>query len=358
MRVALVSFDFGEYCVRLAGGIARYAEVLLCLPRCEAEPYKYLLDKAVSLEEFHKPRLRQMFRQGKMAQDLIRRIRNFNPDVIHLQQGHMWFNFALPLLGRYPLVVTSHDPVTHVGEKTPQWIFDWGCHRAGQIIVHAPQMKELIVRRLRLRDSRVHVITHVLCGDDSAQAHVQEEEHLILFFGRISKYKGLEYLIQAEPMISAEDPQARFVIAGTGEDMEPYRRMMTNPGRFMIQDEYISDERRAELFRRASVVVLPYVEATQSGVVPMAYSFGKPVVATSVGGLPSQIDHGETGFLVPPRDANALATGVVRLLCNRDLRHRFGANGKRKLTVEANPDTVARETSKVYQLALNEGTQS
>jgi glycosyltransferase involved in cell wall biosynthesis len=134
--------------------------------------------------------------------------------------------------------------------------------------------------------------------------------------------------------------------------------MMTNPGRFTIQDEYISDERRAELFSHASVVVLPYVEATQSGVIPVAYSFGKPVVATTVGGLPSQVDHGETGFLVAPRDPDALAMATVELLCNRDLRRRFGATGKRKLTVEANPDTVARETSKVYHLSLNAASQS
>jgi glycosyltransferase involved in cell wall biosynthesis len=309
------------------------------------------------LEEFEKPRLRQLFCQRKMAQNLVRCIRSFNPDVIHLQQGHLWFNFALPLLRRYPLVVTSHDPVKHAGEKLPQWIFDWACCRASQIIVHAPQMKDLLVNRLHLPDRQVHVITHVQVGDDSAQTHVREEEHLILFFGRICKYKGLEYLIRAAPLISAKMPQARFVIAGTGEDIEPYRRMIANPGQFTILDEYISDEKRAELFRRASVVVLPYIEATQSGVIPMAYSFGKPVVATAVGGIPSQVEDGKTGYLVAPRDPNALATAILQLLRNPDLRRQFGANGKRKLTVEANPDAVARETSMVYRLAVNAGPQ-
>jgi glycosyltransferase involved in cell wall biosynthesis len=152
-------------------------------------------------------------------------------------------------------------------------------------------------------------------------------------------------------------PQARFVIAGTGEDIEPYRRMIANPGQFTILDEYISDEKRAELFRRASVVVLPYIEATQSGVIPMAYSFGKPVVATAVGGIPSQVEDGKTGYLVAPRDPNALATAILQLLRNPDLRRQFGANGKRKLTVEANPDAVARETSMVYRLAVNAGPQ-
>ena len=358
MKVAFVSFDFGEYCVRLASAIAQNANILLFLPGREAEPYLHLLSNSAELRPFHKPRLRQLVQQMKMIAHLVRQIKDFNPDVIHLQQGHLWFNFPLPLLRRYPLVVTSHDPVTHVGEKTPQWIFDWGCYRAGQIIVHAPQMKDLLVERLHVPSSRVHVITHVLCGDDSAQPHVEEEEHLVLFFGRISQYKGLEYLIRAEPLITAQVPQTRIVIAGTGEDINHYRRMMTNPERFTIHDEYVSDEKRAELFRRASVVVLPYIEATQSGVIPVAYSFGKPVVATTVGGLPAQVDDGKTGYLVPPRDERALADAIVRLLRNRDLRRQFGVNGKRKITVESSPDIVARNTLAVYQLAVDAGCQS
>ena len=76
----------------------------------------------------------------------------------------------------------------------------------------------------------------------------------------------------------------------------------------------MSDEVRATLFQQASVVALPYIEASQSGVVPLAYMHMKPVVATTVGGLPEMVDDGRTGYLVPPRDEQALATAVVRLL--------------------------------------------
>jgi len=358
VKVAFVSFDFGEYCVRLASAVAQNTNIFLFLPEHEAEPYAHLLSSSVVLRMFKKPRLRQPLHQMLMVEGIVRGVRQFKPDVIHLQQGHMWFNFALPLLGRYPLVVTSHDPITHAGEKTPQQIFDWGCNRAGQIIVHVPQMKELFIRRLHMPSGRVHVIPHVLCGDDAAQPRIQDEEHLVLFFGRMSEYKGLEYLIRAEPLITDQVPQARIVIAGTGEEFGRYRRMMTNPERFIVHNEYVSNEKRAELFRRASVVVLPYIEATQSGVIPVACSFGKPVVATAVGGLPAQVDDGETGYLVPPRDERALAEAIVRLLRNRDLRHQLGANGKRKITSECNPDVVARDTLAVYQLAVSSGRSS
>ena len=120
-----------------------------------------------------------------------------------------------------------------------------------------------------------------------------------------------------------------------------------------MYNEFVSVEKRAELFARAAVVVLPYVEASQSGVVPVAYSFAKPVVATAVGGLPEAIDDGKTGYLVPPRDEHALADAVVRLLRAPDLRHHLGEGGRRKLEAEWSPQAVADRTLAVYELARN-----
>src|SRR5215470_8481923 len=105
MRVAFLAFDFGEYCIRLAGGIADAdTQVLLLLSRDEAKPYRHLLKANVELYEFDKPRMRQPLKQLHMVLSLVRRIRAFKPDVIHLQLGHMWFNLlGLPLLRDIPL---------------------------------------------------------------------------------------------------------------------------------------------------------------------------------------------------------------------------------------------------------------
>ena len=220
--------------------------------------------------------------------------------------------------------------------------------------MHAPQLKRLLLERLRIPSSRVHVAPHIALhgASDSRGFQQPEEDHTILFFGRIWPYKGLEYLIQAEPLISERVPQAKIVIAGTGEDCDRYRRMMVHPERFHFYNEYISDEKRAELFRQASVVALPYIEASQSGVIPLAYQYEKPVIATTVGGLPSLVDHGQTGLLIPPRDKQSLADAAVLLLQNKGLRQRLGANAKRKLETECAPNTVARQTLLVYQEAV------
>jgi glycosyltransferase involved in cell wall biosynthesis len=273
-----------------------------------------------------------------------------------MQAGHLWFTASLPLLTRFPLVLTVHDPSRHLGDqgaqKTPQWLIDLGTYRAAQVIVHAPQLKEELVGRLRLRSDHVHVVSTVLRGDDSAAPGVGERDGTILFFGRIWPYKGLDYLIRAEPLITKEIPHARIVIAGEGEDFDRYRRMMLHPEKFVVYNHYIPDQRRAELFREASVVALPYVEASQSGVIPIAYRLGKPVVATAVGGLPELVEDGRTGFLVPPRDERQLANAIVRLLRDSSLRHKFGAVGKQKIETQCSPDAVALKTFKIYQEVL------
>ena len=360
MKVAFVSFDFGEYCVRLASGVAQDPDtsVLLFLPDSEAAPYLHLLSKSVELQTFKRPRLREAFRQFRMVTRLVRQIRKFNPDVIHLQLGHLWFNWALPMLGDCPLVLTVHDSLIHVGDayssKTPQWVYDRACYRAQRRIVHAPQVKESLLQRLDIPSGTVHVVPYVLVGDDALGEKVQGGDPLVLFFGRIWEYKGLEYLIRAEPLITSKVPEAKIVIAGVGEDFERYRRMMVHPEKFIVHNECVSDEKRAELFRRASVVVLPYIEASQSFIISIAYRFEKPVVATTVGGLPEMVDHGRTGYLVPPRDANALAEAIVPLLQNEDLRRLFGQNGRRKGNVECAPEVVGQKTRVVYRHAIND----
>ncbi|HEY3108100.1 MAG TPA: glycosyltransferase family 4 protein [Chloroflexota bacterium] len=357
MKVALLSFDFGEYCVRLASALAREAEVSLLLPDRQVASYLPKLERSVRLHPFGKPRLRQPLQQIGMIRANLARIRQFDPDVLHIQQGHLWFNLALPLLSRYPLVLTVHDPLHHLGDegaqRTPQAVMHYGFRRARRIVVHSQRLRRVVVDRCRIAERIVDVIPHIALGDEPVEAQPREEGRLVLFFGRIWAYKGLEYLIRAAPRITAELPDARIVIAGEGEDFARYRRMIVNPDHFIVRNEYVPDEARTELFRRASVVVLPYVEASQSGVIPLAYRFGKPVVATTVGGLPEMVDHGRTGLLVPPRDERALAEAVVRILSDDGLRRRLGAAGQRKLESECAPAAVASQTLEVYRRALN-----
>lgn len=355
MRIVFISFDWPEYCLRLTNALAKEAQVCLIAPRPWGNHLQWL-DQDVVFRPINKPRFRQPLRQLKMVMKVLRIVKAFKPDVIHIQHGHPWLNLALPLLRRYPLVFTIHDPRFHPGDKEsqrmPQRIIDFGFRQAKQVIVHTTQTAQIVIDELKINREIVHIVPHIQLGDDTAQQEVQEDKYMVLFFGRIWEYKGLEYLIKAEPFITAQVPEAKFVIAGRGEDFTPYQNMMVHPEKFVVYNEYISDDKRAELFRQASMIVLPYIEASQSGVIPVAYTFEKPVIATDVGGLPEQVENGRTGFLIPPRDEKALAEKIVCLLQDEALRHQFGANGKQKLDTEWSADAVAKKTLPVYARAI------
>ena len=357
LKVAFVTYQWPEYCLRLVGALTEQADICMLGPRPWRD-HLHRLEQQIRFEPFDKPRFRQPWQQIQAISRIVRTIKTFNPDVIHLQHGHLWFNLALPLLRQYPLVITIHDPRYHVGDresqKTPQQIIDFGFRRATRIIAHTPQMAQMVIDDLRLPAEKIDVIPHIQLGDDTVQPDVPEEGNWILFFGRIWEYKGLEYLIKAEPYITAQIPRAKIVIGGRGEDFDRYRAMMVHPEQFIVHNEHVSDEKRAELLRRSSVVVLPYIEATQSGVIPVAYTFGKPVVTTNVGGLPDQVDDGRTGLLVPPKDEKALASAILRLLQDTPLRQQMGANGKRKLETEWSAEAIAGQTLPAYYHAIRD----
>jgi glycosyltransferase involved in cell wall biosynthesis len=138
---------------------------------------------------------------------------------------------------------------------------------------------------------------------------------VLLFFGFVRPYKGLEYLIQAMARIRQRLP-AHLLVAGefwsSREFYERYAREFGVEQHISFVDRYIPNEELQPYFELADVVVLPYVSATQSGVAQLAFGFGKPVITTRVGGLAEVVQEGVNGLLVPPQDEAALADAVVR----------------------------------------------
>jgi glycosyltransferase involved in cell wall biosynthesis len=133
---------------------------------------------------------------------------------------------------------------------------------------------------------------------------------VLLFFGTIRRYKGLKTFLRGLAVLR-KSMRFKAVIAGEFYvDPAPYYRLARRLGLeecIVWKDHYIPNEEVPTLFRSADLVVLPYLEATQSGVVPVAYQFEVPVIATDVGGLAEVVRQGETGYLVPPEDPEALA---------------------------------------------------
>ena len=134
-----------------------------------------------------------------------------------------------------------------------------------------------------------------------------------LFFGFVRPYKGLQFLLRAMPAVR-EHHNLQLVIAGEfWHDKQVYLDVINELGiadAVRVEDRYIANEEMGTYFAAADVVVLPYVDVTQSAVVQLAFGFGKPVVTTRVGNLPDVVEHGRTGLIVPPGDADALARAL------------------------------------------------
>ncbi len=363
LKVALVSYDFGEYMIRMANGLSKYAEVCLFLSDQQLEGRESMLDPAVQVHKLRWYRMRQPLQNLREMMVLRRALNAFKPDVIHIQKGALYLNMLLPFIRRYPLVITVHDVVHHPGDheskRVPESLIHWGNRQADALIAHTQAVRTLAIETQSLPEKRIHVVPHVALGVDGAASEAVRDiipGRSVLFFGRIWEYKGLEYLIKAQSKVTAALPDVRIVIGGRGEDFARYTDMMDDPGVFDVHNRYITDEERDKLFAQAAVVVLPYIEASTSGVVPVAYSFCKPVIATQVGGLPEMVEDGVTGYLVPPRDADALAAAIIDIMQDNDKREQMGEAGRELLDREWSEDACARKTMVVYKHAIGLAT--
>ncbi len=130
----------------------------------------------------------------------------------------------------------------------------------------------------------------------------------VLLFGRIFAYKGLEQLVRTEAVLGDRIPGLRITIAGRGDDPSSMRELMGDPARYDVRHRFIEDAEVAQLFLDADVVALPYTEASQSGVLNVAATFGKPIVATDVGELRRTVEGNGMGLVVPPGDPGPLPT--------------------------------------------------
>ncbi|MFQ5864020.1 MAG: glycosyltransferase [bacterium] len=140
-------------------------------------------------------------------------------------------------------------------------------------------------------------------------------QRVILFFGYIRAYKGLDLILKAMPEI-VKELNVKLAVVGEFYDHEQkYRKLIKELGierNVLIHAEFIPNEKVSLYFCAADVVVLPYRSATQSGIVPLAYHFGRPCIVTDVGGLAEVVIHSKTGFVVKADDPRELADAVIR----------------------------------------------
>lgn len=240
---------------------------------------------------------------------IIRSIKKFCPDAILATMIHPWHAILFSLLRNKILrIKIIHDVDPHVGENSliERWLNMWDIRTTDKWIVLTSNSKNKLAAKGIANDD-ILVIPHAHFGfynKYNSPAFVDKINYRIAFFGRICKYKGVDYLIKSYQQVVKMIPQLKLLIAGSGKlDSEIVDGIE-------VYNRWIDDNEVVDLLKNVDVVVLPYIEASQSGVIPLAFSLGKPVIVTNVGGLSEQVPK-ECGFLVPPKDIISLSEEIL-----------------------------------------------
>lgn len=301
------------------------------------------------------------------------------PKILHILWNNKVQFFDRTLLMLYyklfgkKIALTAHNINAGKRDSNDSWLnrltLKIQYRLADHIFVHTEKMKSELLDDFGVRERAVTVIPFGINNSvpDSDLTTRQAKQKLgigtgdrtILFFGNIGPYKGLDLLVTAFQRIAARNRNYRLIIAGKPRGgCEKYLNEIqkaisrdTNWARVTQRIGYVPDEETELYFKAADVLVLPYTQVSQSGVLFLGYSFGLPVIATDVGSLREDLVQGKTGFLCKPHDPDGLAEAIEEYF-ESDL-FRFLDNRRQEIRDYANErhswDAVGETTRKVYE---------
>ena len=258
----------------------------------------------------------------------------FQPDLVVMQWWHPFFAPALRTVAtavkrrsQAAVVFLCHNVLPHEGSAAATALARWGLKSADAFLLQSREDLETLKHIVPNAVADVH--PHPTYTQFAASATTREEARralgvegrVLLFFGLVRAYKGLDDLLHAVALLPPELAATLLIVGEFYEAREPYDRSIQSLGiadRVRVVDRYVPDAEVAQYFMAADLVVLPYRSASQSGIVQTAYAFERPVVVTAVGGLPDVVENGVTGYVVPARDPAALAAAVTRFFAGDD----------------------------------------
>lgn len=260
------------------------------------------------------------------------RIKKQKPELIILQWWHPYFAPCFwsicKLLRREKILFVCHNVFPHERFPLDRLLTKWtlGC---GRYFITQSKMDARDLLSVK-HDAVYRVTPHptygMFCKQGMSmqkareQLQIDQGQRALLFFGFVRKYKGLQYLLEAMKLLKERDFKVQLWVVGDfGEDKDEYVEQIR---RFEIGDQvqmvegYVPDDEVEKYFAASDLVVLPYLSATQSGIVQIAFGFEKPVLVTEVGGLPDVVTNGKTGYVVEPRSAEMIAEAIMDYYIN------------------------------------------
>lgn len=255
------------------------------------------------------------------------------------------------------LVLTVHDPFMHSGKHSSSREHDrkTAFRNIKKLILLNDRQVKNFSNHYKIPQNHIFVsrLGKYDCIEHIAPLPSNINRPFILFYGNISEYKGIEYLLEAMKSVHRNHPDVLLVVAGEGKyyfDISAYQGL----DYIQFRNYYISTAELSGLLRECLFGVCPYKDASQSGVVQTAFSLGVPMVVTDVGALSAAVEQGKTGIVVKPCDVGALAEGICKMLDDKEMlgRMRDTINNEWKPSMNWRP--VAEDYVECYNAKIEQ----
>jgi glycosyltransferase involved in cell wall biosynthesis len=242
-------------------------------------------------------------------------------DIAICTMSSIWDISVLSVLGRrnIPFLLFLHDATPHPGDDYPmrQYCLRREVDAADGLVVLSEHVRRQVAEQFQCSDDSLWMLPHGAFhfGSDFPRKRALPHDRPVrlLFLGRILPYKGLSLLLEAYGILHRQGVNVELDIVGSG-DTSPYRAMLQDVAGVSLNNKWLEDAEIDHALRRADVMILPYLEASQSGVAVAATTAGVPIIATPVGGLAEQVIDGKTGLLTQGISGHHLAATIKRLL--------------------------------------------
>jgi glycosyltransferase involved in cell wall biosynthesis len=251
-----------------------------------------------------------------------------NADLVVFDWWHPFFSFChfsvssiIKKKYKNKILFITENVVSHEGKFYERILTKLGLSNASSFLTLSKGVeKELsTVTRKNIYTSELPVYN---CYDNNTSADFKQQlgysgsDKVILFFGYVRKYKGLDLLLEAFPDVLKSIPEAKLLVVGEFYDSPGiYLELINKLGlkdKVQLINQFVPNEQVEKYYKAADVVVLPYRSATQSGILNVAYGFGIPVVVTNVGGLAEFVEDSKTGVIVPEPSSEKIGAGILK----------------------------------------------
>jgi glycosyltransferase involved in cell wall biosynthesis len=292
----------------------------------------------------------------QLGRDFGHQLREQQADIALCTFQSIWDLAAIPALQRWakPFILILHDAKFHPGDYYPfrELVLRWEIERADALIVLSDHVGRVAQQLYDFPVDRIRTIKHGAFYFGSSDVRTRSFPHnrpfRLLFLGRIVKYKGLGLLLDAYSLLHARGAAIELDIVGSG-DLGPYKAQLNALDGVSIVNKWVEEEEIAKALAGADLVVLPYIEASQSGVAASALAAGLPIVATPVGGLVEQVSHGRTGVIAAGIETEDLATAIQRFVRNPALYETCSAGALEYARSELGWPQIAAEIATTVQ---------